>query len=381
VLTQGASRPLSLTPQAGGHSWGERGIQFSSRASISQGKGCGEEQTAQRSAPASARAAAAHDPRPQAPRSGDLDPRVASPSPRCLRAQGSRGCSHERTGEARLPSSAGRVAGHRVGLCARGVPRGEEATNRRRGARLRWTLGIKHGQIARLGRGSGSGSGGWGLPGGPVADGRAQAGTATTRATTRAAVGAERAAAAAPRGRGVRTSPAALQTVVAEAQHGRQVADVADGQAQRLDLGEALAGGRHGGRQEAAQLVQGAGERAHAQFLALAGALPLPAAQAAAASPRRRGAGGWTAVPRVRGRGWGAAAGLVAGRWRPPARGQKPGLGAQRAQGLGHGSRDQTLRPGPGAALSPARGVKWPLPGHISTSKRARGLRGRSLTL
>lgn len=106
------------------------------------------------------------------------------------------------------------------------------------------------------------------------------------------------------RGRGVcAPSAPALQTVLAEAQHGREVADVADGQSQRLDLGQALASRRHRRRQEAAQFMQRAGERAHAQLLPLAGALPLPSCRRGArTSGRRRGGLGFArAVGQARG--------------------------------------------------------------------------------
>lgn len=118
---------------------------------------------------------------------------------------------------------------------------------------------------------------------------------------------------------GQRRRPA-CQRLLAEAQQLREVADVADGEAQRLDLGQALPGGRHGGGQVAAQGVQGLGQAPHAELLALAGALALPLAQPGpapalrrprAGSPRRAGAG---ALPRsggaARGLGGRQAAGV-----------------------------------------------------------------------
>lgn len=112
-----------------------------------------------------------------------------------------------------------------------------------------------------------------------------------------------------------------LRGLLAEAQLGRQVGHVADGQAQRLDLGQSAAGRR----QEAPEVVQGLGQIPHAQLLSLAGRLPLPAGEpgpgppAAGAGP---GAGLQALRPAARARGRPAAEedavqrSSLEGRWR-----------------------------------------------------------------
>lgn len=66
-----------------------------------------------------------------------------------------------------------------------------------------------------------------------------------------------------------------FQHLLAEAQLSRQVGDVADGEAQRIDLGQGLSGWCHWGRQVRPEVLQGLGQIPHPQLLSLAGCLAL----------------------------------------------------------------------------------------------------------
>lgn len=90
-------------------------------------------------------------------------------------------------------------------------------------------------------------------------------------------------------GRGVGLLPPLEQHLLAEAQLGGQVGDVADGEAQSLDLGQSLARRSDRWRQVGPEVMKSFGQIPHPQLLLLAGALPLLAADPARPPATSRG--------------------------------------------------------------------------------------------
>lgn len=89
--------------------------------------------------------------------------------------------------------------------------------------------------------------------------------------------------------------PSLKQHLLAEAQLGRQVGDVADSEAESLDLGQSLSSGGHRGWKIGPEVMQSLGQIPHPQLLLLAGALTLfaadPGGSARLPATSRQGAG------------------------------------------------------------------------------------------
>lgn len=138
-------------------------------------------------------------------------------------------------------------------------------------------------------------------------------------------------------GRGVSLFPPLEQHLLAEAQLGRQVGDVADGESQSLDLCQGLSGGGHRRREVGPEVMQGLGQIPHPHLLLLAGALPLFAAdpggpaRLAAASGQRAGRGLEALSVSALGRLVGRLRGLLVGRGQAGVQGVDGGEGLGRA--------------------------------------------------